>query len=258
MPRVSIVIRAFNEAKHIGNLLMAIKDQLYKDYEIIVVDSGSTDDTKEIANNFCDKFIEIVTDDFTFGYSLNVGCRESQGELIVCVSAHAIPVNENWLDNLIAPFSDGEVAMVYGKHIGVKQTKFSEKRDFGFYFRDKLIKNKIKPFYANNANSAIRKSLWEQESWDENLTGLEDIAWSQKMGMNGFSTVYQPDAPVYHIHEETWKQVYNRYRREALAARNIGLGYPPHGSYKIISLLRNIFGDILESTKRGFGNFLIK
>jgi len=259
MPKVSIVVRAFNEEKHIGDLLKAIKGQLFTDYEIIVVDSGSTDRTREIAIDNCDKFVEISTDDFTFGYSLNIGCRQSKGEFIANVSAHAIPVGDSWLGNLIEPFSDEQVAMVYGRHIGVEETKFSEKRDFAQIFQDKLTKTVKEPFYANNANSAIRRSFWEENNWDEHLTGLEDIAWSQMMGKKGRSTVYQPDAAVYHIHEETWHQVYNRYRREALAARNFGLSDPPHGSYKIHCLLKNLSGDFWAAVKTGklcFGEIL--
>jgi threonine dehydrogenase-like Zn-dependent dehydrogenase/glycosyltransferase involved in cell wall biosynthesis len=251
MPKVSIVVRAFNEEKHIGDLLKAIKSQRFTDYEIIVVDSGSTDRTREIAVDNCDKFVEISTDDFTFGYSLNIGCRQGKGEFIVNVSAHAIPVSDSWLGSLIAPFSDDQVAMVYGRHIGVEETKFSEKRDFALIFHDNFTKTSTKPFYANNANSAIRRSFWEEQPWDEHLTGLEDIAWSQAMGEKGRSTVYQPEAAVYHIHEETWHQVYNRYRREALAARNFGLSDPPHGSYKFICLLKNLFGDFWASVKMG-------
>jgi 2-desacetyl-2-hydroxyethyl bacteriochlorophyllide A dehydrogenase len=259
MPKVSIVVRAFNEEKHIGDLLKAIKSQRYTDYEIVVVDSGSTDRTREIAIDKCDKFVEISTDDFTFGYSLNIGCRQGKGEFIVNVSAHAIPVGDSWLGNLIVPFSDEQVAMVYGRHIGVEETKFSEKRDFALIFHDDFTKTSKKPLYANNANSAIRRSFWEETPWDEHLTGLEDIAWAQTMGEKGRSTVYQPEAAVYHIHEETWHQVYNRYRREALAAKNFGLSNPPHGSHSVIGLIKNVLGDFLASVKigkLGFGEIL--
>ncbi|MDI6591504.1 MAG: glycosyltransferase family A protein, partial [Patescibacteria group bacterium] len=74
MPETSIIIRTFNEEKHVGNLLKAIREQDYKDYEIILVDSGSTDRTLEIAKKFGHKILEIESQDFTFGYSLNVGC----------------------------------------------------------------------------------------------------------------------------------------------------------------------------------------
>ncbi|MDP7264749.1 MAG: glycosyltransferase, partial [Candidatus Thermoplasmatota archaeon] len=83
MPRVSIVVRAFNEEKHIGDLLKKIKNQSCQDYEIILVDSGSTDRTQEIARNNCDTFVEISTEDFTFGHALNIGCQHSKGDFIV-------------------------------------------------------------------------------------------------------------------------------------------------------------------------------
>src|SRR3989344_3651284 len=68
MPETSIVIRTYNEEKHIGNLLRAIETQDYKDYEIIIVDSGSTDKTLEIAEKHPVRIIKIEKRDFTSGY----------------------------------------------------------------------------------------------------------------------------------------------------------------------------------------------
>jgi 2-desacetyl-2-hydroxyethyl bacteriochlorophyllide A dehydrogenase len=83
----------------------------------------------------------------------------------------------------------------------------------------------LKPphFFANNANSAIRKSLWEQHPFDETLLGLEDIEWAKYWMERGYQVVYEPRAALYHIHDETWWQVRRRYYREAVAARRIGI-----------------------------------
>lgn len=249
MPKASIIIRTFNEEKHLGSLLKAIAEQEYRDYEIILVDSGSTDRTIEIAKQQCNEIVQIASHDFTFGYSLNAGAQRSQGDYFVIVSAHAIPTNPYWLQLLLRPFVDARVAMTYGRHIGTATTKFSEKRDFNKYFSASPHQKHPLSYFTNNANSAIRASVWRTRQFDEYLAGLEDIAWAKYAIENGSQVVYEPKAAVYHIHEETWPRVYHRYRREAIAARRIHIPTPPLASPHFRSFFRNIVGDIFAIGK---------
>jgi 2-desacetyl-2-hydroxyethyl bacteriochlorophyllide A dehydrogenase len=247
MPEVSIIIRTYNEGKHIGNLLSAIKKQQYKDYEIIVVDSGSSDNTLDIASEFKTKIVKIESRDFTFGYSLNVGCAAASGQYFVLASAHVIPQHDRWLSNIVAPFQDKKVAMVYGRHLPAKQTKFSERQDFKRLFVGSSVNSKVPLEYANNANSAVRASLWKKRRFDEYLFGLEDIDWARAMVKQDLSIFYEPKAAVYHIHEEEWHQVFNRYRREAIAARRIGLAHPPQARVEPMWMVWRIIVDLVTS-----------
>jgi len=251
MPETSIVIRTLNEERHIGNLLHAIKKQDYRNYEIIIVDSGSTDRTLEIAEKFSVKIIKIEPRDFTFGYALNVGCGASSGKYLVFVSAHVIPIDDQWLSSLLFPFDNKKVAMVYGRQMGNSESKFSEKMDFQRLFGTSPLNSKVPISYANNANSAIRKELWEKRFFDEYLFGLEDIEWAEDMTKKGYLIRYEPKAAIYHIHEEEWHQVFNRYRREAIAAVRIGLRHPPQVKIGIMWMFVNLFLDLLSS----FPNF---
>jgi len=251
MPETSIIIRTFNEEKHIGNLLQAIKQQNYKNYEVIVIDSESTDRTVEIAEKFSVKIIKIKSRDFTFGYALNIGCNASSGKYLVFVSAHIIPIDNKWLSNLLAPFNSEKVAMVYGKQKGNDKSKFSEKMDFKRIFGNSQLNSKVPINYANNANSAIKKEFWEKRPFDEYLFGLEDINWAKGMTQEGHLIHYEPKASIYHIHEEEWHQVFNRYRREAIAAVRVGLAHPPQVKLGIKWMFVNLFLDILKS----FPNF---
>ena len=126
MPRYSLIIRCFNEENHIGRLLSGILEQNLKDAEIIVVDSGSTDATLSIASRYPVKILNIKPEEFSFGRSLNIGCAEAAGEFIVMESAHVYPVYKDWLDNLLAPFKDPEVALVYGKQRANKTAGYTE------------------------------------------------------------------------------------------------------------------------------------
>ena len=128
-PAVSIVIRAFNEERYIGRLLDLIAGQTIRDPEIIVVDSGSFDRTREVVAGRV-RLVRIEPADFTFGYSLNVGIRAATAPLAAIVSAHTEPTDEHWLESLVRPFDDEDVAMVYGRQIGDARSKFSERLDF--------------------------------------------------------------------------------------------------------------------------------
>lgn len=222
-PETSVIIRTFNEEKHLPNLLEALRLQSYRDIEIIVVDSGSVDRTCDIASREADKLLRIESHDFTFGYSLNVGIRESEGQYIAIVSAHTVPVNEEWLRQLVAPLRDKQTAMCYGQQLGAPTSKFSEIQDFRRSFGTERMILRWHQFFANNANSAVRRDLWEHHCFDETLPGLEDIEWAKHWVERGYQVVYEPKAALYHIHEESWQQIRNRYYREALSAHWIGL-----------------------------------
>jgi len=118
-PTCSIVIRAFNEEQHIGKLLTGILQQTIQDREIILVDSGSTDATPEIAAKFPVKIVQINPAEFTFGRSLNRGVAAAAGEFVVIISAHCYPVYPDWLEQLLAPFEDPQVAVRrFVRHFG--------------------------------------------------------------------------------------------------------------------------------------------
>jgi glycosyltransferase involved in cell wall biosynthesis len=217
---LSIIIRCFNEEKHIGRLLAGIREQTVEDVEIIVVDSGSTDATVSIASNFDVKIISIRPQDFSFGYALNVGCEAATGEILLFASAHVYPLYRDWLELMLKPFEDERIGLVYGKQRGDERNKYSEHQIFHKWFPDESTMNQPHPF-CNNANCAIRRSLWESQPYDEKLTGLEDLDWAKKIQAKGWRIAYASEATIIHVHEERWKNVFNRYRREAIALRLI-------------------------------------
>jgi glycosyltransferase involved in cell wall biosynthesis len=219
-PQCSIVIRAYNEEKYIGRLLTGIMQQAFKDFETILVDSGSTDGTVAIASQFPVKLVTITPEEFTFGRSLNRGIEAAEGEFIVITSAHCYPVYPDWLERLIAPFSDPDVAVSYGKQRGDETNHYSEHQWFRKYFPDASIPRQGHP-YCHNANAAIRQDVWEKHPYNENLTGLEDLAWGSWAMEQGYAISYQAEAEIIHPHDESLGQVYNRYRREAIAMKQI-------------------------------------
>ena len=231
--KVSIVIRAYNEGKHLEKLLLGIGAQTLQPHETILVDSGSTDNTVEIARRFGVQVVPIEKSEFTFGRSLNMGCEAATGDICVFPSAHVYPVYEDWLEKIVAPFHDDRVVISYGRQIGNELNKFSEHQIFAKWFPDHSVCPQ-KTYFCNNANCAVRRSEWLENPYDESLTGLEDLAWAKQAQARGGWIAYVGDATIVHVHEETWGQVRNRYRREAIAMRVID----EHARFSRIDLVK--------------------
>ena len=246
----SIVIRAYNEAKHIGRLLEGIRQQTIRDVEIILVDSGSTDDTISIAQSYGARIVHIPSSEFTFGRSLNLGMRAATRELVVIASAHVYPVYPDWLEMLLYAFKDDAVALSYGKQRAPQTSHFSERQIYHQWYPDDGKPRQATAF-CNNANAAIRRSLWEKNPYDETLTGLEDLAWAKWAREQGYEITYVAEAEIIHIHEETPQAVFNRYRREGMAFKKIY----PEAHFSLYDFVRltsmNILSDLWHAARDG-------
>ncbi|RCR68807.1 glycosyltransferase family 2 protein [Larkinella punicea] len=217
----SIIIRAFNEEAHIGKLLNGIRHQeTVADLEVILVDSGSKDQTVRIAESYGAKIVRIRPEEFSFGRALNIGCQHASGDILLFASAHVYPVYTNWIDQMLKPFQDQKVALTYGRQIGNQLSKYSEQQLFAKWFPAVSNYNQQIPF-CNNANTAIRRSLWEELPYDETLTGLEDLHWASEILQRGYRIAYDADATIVHVHEETPRKIFNRYYREAIAFKRL-------------------------------------
>jgi hypothetical protein len=104
--------------------------------------------------------------------------------------------------------------------------------------------------FSNNANAAVRKALWQQNPFDEKLTGLEDVAWGSWALHAGHRIAYVAEAGVFHIHDESSAQIVNRHRREALALRQI----LPASRFTLLNFaslfVRNVLSDFGAALKQ--------
>lgn len=249
-PRASIIVRCYNEREHIGRLLYGIFEQRMDDFEVILVDSGSTDGTLEVARQFpIADVVYIAPEKFSFGRALNYGCEAASGTFCVFASAHVYPMRRDWLETLLMKFDD-DVALVYGKQRGSDETKFSEKRIFERWFPDQDRDRQKSPF-CNNANAAIRRSVWAEYPYDEELTGLEDLDWAKRVKDAGWAISYASDAAIVHVHDESPRQVFNRYRREAIALKNIMREQEFTGFDFLRLFIANTLSDYRMARRRG-------
>ena len=249
IPSCSLVVRAYNEEQHIGRLLEGVRHQTVQDVEVLLVDSGSTDTTVAIAARYGAKLVHIPPAEFTFGRSLNLGLAAATRELTLLASAHVYPVYPDWIERLLEPFQDPKVALTYGKQRGSKNSKFSEHQIFARWYPDQLDPRQKYPF-CNNANAAVRRSVWDGHAYDEMLTGLEDLGWAKWAAEQGHGITYVPEAEVVHVHDETPSGVHNRYRREAMAFKQIY----PEAHFSLYDFVRmnsaNIFSDLVHAAKQ--------
>ena len=127
----------------------------------MVVDSGSTDRTIEIAKQYSCEILRIPKHEFSFGRSLNIGCLAASGRCLVITSGHCIPADYNWLGALCEPILSERASYAYGELAG-SQTKFSERRIFEKFFPEVLELAQGGDF-CNNANAALSKDFGENK-----------------------------------------------------------------------------------------------
>lgn len=249
-PTVALIIRAFNEEAHIGRLLTGVMHQTKVPDEIILVDSGSSDATLAIASAFPVEILPIPPEDFSFGRALNLGLGSSTAELAVIASAHVYPLYDTWIERLTAPFESADVALTYGRQQTPAEGQFSERRIMAQWFPSHSTPRQRHPF-CNNANAAIRRHLWSKQPYAEQLTGLEDLDWARKVVEAGHVVSYVAEAPVAHVHHESFSQIVNRYRREAIAHKEIyseqQMGFATALRLGVI----HIVGDLRDAVRAG-------
>ena len=147
---ISIIVRTYNEERWIAHCLSAIFSQDFDNFEVILVDNNSTDHTVEIAKRYPVSTI-VKIDKFFPGKALNDGIRASTGNYIVCISAHCIPKDKQWLQSLYNNFDENEkLAGVYGRQLPVSYTSDLDKRDLLIAFGQEK-KVQVKDYFFHNA-----------------------------------------------------------------------------------------------------------
>lgn len=225
---VSVVIRALDEAEAIGATLDALARQTVA-HEVVVVDSGSSDGTAAIAAGRGARVVSIASDRFTFGRALNLGVREaaSASEVVVALSAHAVPEDDGWLARVAAWFEDPRVACAFGETADPAFAPLQEP------VRQDAAMARATPYWGySNGAGAFRRSLWERRAFREDMPGSEDREWAL-WALTAFDAVcvLDPALAVAHDHSgDGLRTSFDRYAREARGfALYLGDELPPYG-----------------------------
>lgn len=206
MPKVSIIIRAKNEEKYLGQVLQKLKDQTFQDFEIILVNNNSTDNTVKIARKYGAKVVNVQKGKFTYPYAMNLGAKQAKGEYLVYLSGHSIPIKTTFLANGISNFKDKKVAGVFAYQLALPDANKLERIVYfiGSLFRRKkyeLGKGQIHAGALGATNATVRKNLWELRGFDLRFAGGgEDGDWAKYWTDKGYKIVHEPGFAVYHSH----------------------------------------------------------
>lgn len=207
--KVSVIIPTLNCEKTIEDLLKRLKNQTQKADEIIIVDSESNDDTAKIAEKEGAKVIKIKRRDFDHGGTRNFAVENSTGDAIIFLTQDALPYDEYFIENIVAPLKNSDVAAAYGRQIADEKAIPTEKFARLFNYPDKeFIKSKgninelkIKAFFFSNVCSAIRRKQFEQVGRFPSKTIMnEDMVIASRLILSGYKIVYAPNAKVIHYH----------------------------------------------------------
>jgi glycosyltransferase involved in cell wall biosynthesis len=219
-PQISVILLTLNESANIGACLGAIRTQEVNGcVEIVLIDSGSTDGTVDIARGFADQVIQIPRHEFHHARTRNLGARRAHGDILVYVAADALPLGNEWLAKLLRHFSDAEVAAVYGRQIprpgaSIERRVLFEHRYPPFSCASggavRSYSNPNQVYHFSTVNAALRKSIWEASPFPEICKTYEDVGMAKQILERGHKIIYEPEAAVLHSHNYTLAQGFRR------------------------------------------------
>ena len=188
--------------------------------EIVVIDSGSTDETLEIAKEFETKIYQIKPNDFHHSRTRNLGADFTSGNYLVYLSQDAFPVNNNWLQTLITPLKS-QADIVYGRQIAYEHAKPMDKFFYDYFYPDKkLVLTKedmsnpkrfcLENVFLSDVNAAMKRDIWSKVRFSEDVSFAEDKDFAMKALERGHKIIFEPNAAVYHSHDYTIHSLYKR------------------------------------------------
>jgi rhamnosyltransferase len=259
MINATILIPTKNGEQDFGACLEAIYSQ--KDigpFEVIIVDSGSTDATLEIARRYPVRIEQIAPETFHHARTRNYAASLANGEFLVFLSQDAIPASDAWLKTLISNFEDQSVGAAYGRQ-SPKQGSTLERREVldTVYGGERVVKDPrrgqecgFRYYHFSSVNSAIRNDVWRATRFPDDLKVFEDLGISKRILDAGWKIIYEPRAAVYHSHNHTAAGLFKRYFDGGVIWKRLGLW----NSRTRSSMLREAGRLLREKLSRSGGN----
>lgn len=229
MYKISVVIRVYNEQKHIREVLESLKRQTYTNYEVVILDSESTDDTLKIASEYDCRIEKIKKKDFNYSYASNVCVNLAQGDIVCFLSGHSVPVKETFLADINDLFKDPSIGAAYGDVIALPDGSLTEKAFNALgYLKNKVLRkdngikleNEIHPGIFSCSNAYARRELLLKHPFALELGGGgEDVEVAYRIIQDGYYIASNPELLVMHSHGKkfvdcikeykSWKVMYN-------------------------------------------------
>ncbi len=262
MPTLSVVLPTFNGGPLFGQVLAGLhRQRLDAPPELLIIDSGSTDNTLALAKQAGAKIVQIPQSEFDHGLTRNRGIELTTGDIIVLLTQDAVPADEHLLANLIKPFEDPRVAGAFGRQIPRAEHDVLVQRNIDNWvaggmqprisqITDRTAYEKLPPMERylfcvfDNVCSAMRRSVWNEIPLRANEFG-EDLDWSKRVLEAGWKIAYEPSAAVIHSHDRSTKYEYKRtYMCHRTLYRLFGLQTIPEKKYVMQCLVGGVKSEL--------------
>jgi rhamnosyltransferase len=225
---ISIVIPVKNGGEGLRTSLEAIRgQQVDDDVVVVVVDSGSTDGSQELARSFGASVHEIAPADFNHGATRNLGAQLATGETIVFTVDDATPVGPNWLEELTAPLrTENRLAGTYSRQIAYDDAPPYQRHYIDYRFGPEArVQSATEPedltvaaTLFSNVSSAVRRDVLERHPLSDDVMIGEDLEWCGRVLLAGYEVAYIPSSLVLHSHKYTSGALFRRYFDQGVAA----------------------------------------
>lgn len=232
---LSIIVLVKNGGERLKMLMESLQRQKFSgSFEIIAIDSGSEDESLQILKKYNTKIVRIKPEDFHHSKTRNLGARKANGDVLVYLTQDALPINDDLLEKLVKPLKNHHVAVSYGRQIANPDSNDVNAFFYSFFYPDKkkvLVKemaNNPKKFYINHIYvsdvcSAIKKDVWKDLKFTDDVPMSEDKDFALKVLNAGYEIVYEPEATVYHSHDYSLLSLFKRRFQDGSAFSNIAL-----------------------------------
>jgi rhamnosyltransferase len=261
----SVIIPTRNEEAHIGRCLEAVYGQTVDfPFEVVVIDSGSRDRTKEIVRQYPVRLLEIAPREFHHARTRNLGAAASSGKYLVFLSGDALPADNEWLGALVRNFREPATAAVYGRQL--PKPNATPERAFFIHYRygtERLVKTansngagKYMLYQFSNVNSAVRREVWEQTPFPEVINAYEDFSFAVQLVRQGHAIVYEPDAAVFHSHNYSLMKAFQQYFDNGVVYGRRQVWDGEHKNRMGLDGLRYLWNEMKYLVERGAGHRL--
>lgn len=216
---ISVIIPTYNAQHYLPTLLEKLKVQTIE-FELLIIDSSSTDKTIEIAQKYTDHIIIIPQSEFDHGGTRTKVAKIASGEIVVFLTQDALPVDNDTIEKIVTVFDDPEIGAAYGRQIPYPETSLFGKhlRNFNYpetshrrSFKDKDDYG-IKTVFLSDSFAAYRKKALKKIGWiKDGLISSEDSYAGAKMLLAEYELAYVAEAEAYHSHSYSIIQEFKRY-----------------------------------------------
>jgi len=225
-PFVSIIMRSYNEAWALRGTLDALKTQEYRNWELIVIDSGSTDGSQDLLHGAQPAhFVQIQAKDYNPSRVMNHGMRLAKSDFGIFLNADATPQGPNWLRPLVDALQDPHVAACFGRQIPRPDCRAVFACDYDRCFGPRRESASWDHFFSM-VSSGLRKDVWAKRGFREDLQYAEDDEYTRWCRSQGYQVVYVEESVTMHSHNYTPDQSYKRSFGDARAIGKAWTGSP--------------------------------